>query len=41
MEGDLEVGSQEPLWLRYGFAILDREPEVDEIEAAYAAYVRR
>ena len=40
MEGDLEVGRQEPLWLRYGFAILDRDPEVDEVEALYAGYVR-
>ena len=40
MEGDLEVARREPLRLRYGFAILDREPESDEIESLYAAYVR-
>ena len=40
MEGDLEVDRREPLRLRYGFAILDQEPAVDEVEAAYAAYVR-
>ena len=40
MEGDLEVDRRQPLRLRYGFAILDREPESDEIESLYATYVR-
>ena len=40
MEGDLEVDRREPLRLRYGFAILDQEPEVDAIEALYARYLR-
>ena len=40
MEGDLEVDRREPLRLRYGFAILDRDPDVDEVEAWYAGYAR-
>lgn len=40
MEDDLRIGREELLRLRYGFAILDREPEDDKIEALYAGYIR-
>ena len=41
MEGDLELDRQQPLRLRYGFAILDQEPHLEEIEALYRWYCRR
>ena len=41
MEDDLEIDPQEPLRLRYGFAILDQDPGVAEIEALYARYLSR
>ena len=39
MEGDLEIDRQEPLRLRYGFAILDHDPEVEDIETLYGRYL--
>ena len=41
MAGDLEVDQEQPLRLRYGFAILDQEPAPEAIEALYARYSGR
>ena len=39
MTGDVEVSRHQPLRLRYGFAILDQDPEVEQIEALYRRYL--
>ena len=39
MEGDLELEQGEILGLRYGFAVLDQEPEANEIERLYSEYI--
>jgi len=39
MEGPIELKRGEALKLRYGFAILDQEPEISEIETLYKQYV--
>ena len=38
MTGDLEVDRERPLHLRYGFAILDEEPALEDTEGLYARY---
>ena len=38
MAGDIEVDRERPLRLRYGFAILDQEPAVEQIEGLYTRY---
>ncbi|MBI4551295.1 MAG: PmoA family protein, partial [Candidatus Latescibacteria bacterium] len=39
MSGPIELRRGETLTLRYGLAILDREPDADKIEEWYTQYV--
>ena len=41
MNGTMEIRQPDALRLRYGFAILDDEPDTDAVEALYTGYVQQ